>query len=79
MPALLSVMSTLKKDRGALWFLCSYALFMDAILTIQYNIAIYLSRVLGFTAQDQATMFLVLFVGAAIGGLLTAHPGSLDS
>ena len=59
------------KNRQILWFLAGYMLFMDAILTVQNNLAIYMTISLELTSGSQALMFLLLFVTAAAGGVLS--------
>ena len=67
----LSVLSLIRSGGTLLWFLVAFALFMDAILTIQNNLPIYLERALGFPAGETAVLFLALFGAAAGGGLLS--------
>ncbi len=60
---------TLPSRRGVLAFLISFFLFADAILTIQNNSTIYLDRVLGYSDNEKAYLFLLLLAAAAVGGV----------
>lgn len=51
------------------YFLLSYLLFSDAVLTIQDNSPIYLEAVMKIGDDGKAAMFIMLLMTAAVGGI----------
>ena len=54
-------------------FLLSYLVFSDAILTIENNASVYLSRALHYSETATALLAILLLIGAAVGALGAAR------
>lgn len=52
-------------------YLVATFLILDAVFTVQFNLPIYMNVVHGVSPETLAPMFLVILVGAAIGGVLS--------
>lgn len=56
-------------------FLIAFFLFMDAVLTIEYNASFYLVTVMHFSENAKAALYLLLLSMAVLGALLPAYFG----
>jgi len=61
------------ESRPIFRFLLSYLVFSDAILTIENNASVYLSRALHYSETATALLAILLLIGAAVGALGAAR------
>jgi UMF1 family MFS transporter len=61
-----------RHDRRLLLFLLAYATFMDAILTVEGNVTLYMERIMRLGSSVQAYLLLLLLVMSAVGARLSA-------
>jgi UMF1 family MFS transporter len=61
------------KEKPVCLFLISFMLISDALLTIQNNASIYLTKAMRLSDVEVALCFLSLMVGAAIGGVFSGY------
>jgi UMF1 family MFS transporter len=62
----------IRHDRRLLLFLIAYATFMDAILTVEGNVTLYMERIMRLGESPQAYLLLLLLVMSALGARLSA-------
>lgn len=62
----------IRHDRRLLLFLIAYATFMDAILTVEGNVTLYMERIMRLGENTQAFLLLLLLAMSAIGARLSA-------
>ncbi len=68
-----SLFQKLRKEPRIARFLCAYALYSDAVVTLSLFIALYFKKVVGFTDGQIRAMSVVLLACTIIGGLLVAY------
>ena len=68
---LFSQFKSLKQEKNVLWYLITYYLFADAILTLQLFASLYLDKVVHFESGLRTITFLVVLSTGVIGALLT--------
>ncbi len=54
-------------------FLLGYLVYMDVILTIEDNASIYLDKVMQFSDNEKAALYLLLLVAGSVGGFCSAY------
>ena len=69
----------LRKKPEIFYFLIAYWLFIDAILTIQYNSPLYLEIVLNIPDQQKVLFGSLLLIMAAFGALIVGYAKSLTA
>ena len=62
----------LRNQPRVFWFLIAYWFFIDAILTVQENLSIYLERVIGFDDSHKALLALAGIIASVLGAFATA-------
>ncbi len=61
------------RSHNLCYFLLSYLLFSDAVLTLQNNSTIYMEKVLSFSDNMKAYQFLLVLVTGVIGGIASGY------